>query len=208
MTPLPERGLYAVTDNSLSTRGRLMVAVEDAIRGGAAIVQYRDKGTDAERRGEEARALLAVCRSRKAPLIINDDVELAKAIGADGVHIGRRDLPLALARRRLGGEAIIGVSCYDSLDNAERAQRDGADYVAFGRFFPSQTKPHATPVTTAQLQRFRRRIRLPIAAIGGVIPENGASLIAAGADFLAVSHGVFGQPDAEIAARKYAALFT
>lgn len=185
-----------------------MGAVEDAIRGGAAIVQYRDKGTDAERRGEEARALLAVCRSRKAPLIINDDVELAKAIGADGVHIGRRDLPLALARRRLGGGAIIGVSCYDSLDNAERAQRDGADYVAFGRFFPSQTKPHATPVTTARLQGFRRRIRLPIAAIGGVIPENGASLITAGADFLAVSHGVFGQPDAEIAARKYAELFT
>nr|VFK15844.1 MAG: thiamine-phosphate diphosphorylase [Candidatus Kentron sp. LPFa]VFK31368.1 MAG: thiamine-phosphate diphosphorylase [Candidatus Kentron sp. LPFa] len=208
MTPLPERGLYAVTDNSLFTRGRLMGAVEDAIRGGAAIVQYRDKGTDTERRGEEARALLAVCRSRKASFIINDDVELAKAIGADGVHIGRRDLPLALARRRLGGEAIIGVSCYDSLDNAERAQRDGADYVAFGRFFPSQTKPHATPVTTVQLQGFRRRIRLPIVAIGGVTPENGASLIAAGADFLAVSHGVFGQPDAEIAARKYAELFT
>lgn len=185
-----------------------MGAVEDAIRGGAAIVQYRDKGTDTERRGEEARALLAVCRSRKASFIINDDVELAKAIGADGVHIGRRDLPLALARRRLGGEAIIGVSCYDSLDNAERAQRDGADYVAFGRFFPSQTKPHATPVTTVQLQGFRRRIRLPIVAIGGVTPENGASLIAAGADFLAVSHGVFGQPDAEIAARKYAELFT
>nr|VFK38111.1 MAG: thiamine-phosphate diphosphorylase [Candidatus Kentron sp. TC]VFK38941.1 MAG: thiamine-phosphate pyrophosphorylase [Candidatus Kentron sp. TC] len=207
MTPLPNRGLYAVTDNSLSIRGSLISAVRDAILGGAAIIQYRDKGTDSERREEEARTLLALCHSHEVSLIINDNVDLAKAIGADGVHIGKDDPPSTLARNRLGDGAIIGVSCYNSLENAERAQRDGADYVAFGRFFPSHTKPHAVPVTTSQLREFRRHIHLPIAAIGGITPENGASVITSGADFLAVSHGVFGQPDAEIAARKYAELF-
>nr|VFJ95444.1 MAG: thiamine-phosphate diphosphorylase [Candidatus Kentron sp. LFY] len=208
MTPLPMRGLYALTDNLLSTRGHLTSAVEGAIQGGAAIVQYRDKGSDSKRRMEEARGLLAVCRSHGVPFIINDDVDLAKAVGADGVHIGKHDLPLSLTRKHLGRESIIGVSCYDSMENAERAQRDGADYVAFGRFYPSHTKPDAVPVTIDQLQEFRRHIHLPIAAIGGITPENGAPVLAAGAGFLAVIHGIFGQPDAETAARKYACLFS
>nr|VFJ76598.1 MAG: thiamine-phosphate diphosphorylase [Candidatus Kentron sp. FW] len=207
MTPLPERGLYALTDAPLFSDGDPMGAVESAIRGGAAVVQYRDKGTDQERRLEEARALLAMCRSHGVPFLINDDVALARAIGADGVHIGKDDLPLPATREYLGKESIIGVSCYNALANAERAQRDGADYVAFGRFFPSRTKPHAVPVTVGQLREFCRHIHLPIAAIGGITPENGASLLDAGASLLAVIHGVFGQPDVEIAARKYARLF-
>nr|VFK44242.1 MAG: thiamine-phosphate diphosphorylase [Candidatus Kentron sp. SD]VFK48490.1 MAG: thiamine-phosphate diphosphorylase [Candidatus Kentron sp. SD]VFK80433.1 MAG: thiamine-phosphate diphosphorylase [Candidatus Kentron sp. SD] len=196
-----------MTDNPLSTREGLISAVEGAIRGGAAMVQYRDKGTDGERRHKEARALLALCRSSGVPLIINDDVDLAKAIGADGVHIGKHDLLLSSTRKTLGKESIIGVSCYDSIEIAERAQREGADYVAFGRFHPSHTKPEATPVTTGQLREFRRHIHLPIAAIGGITPENGAPLITAGANFLAVIHGIFGQPDPKAAAQSYAKLF-
>nr|VFK58457.1 MAG: thiamine-phosphate diphosphorylase [Candidatus Kentron sp. TUN]VFK60315.1 MAG: thiamine-phosphate diphosphorylase [Candidatus Kentron sp. TUN]VFK67337.1 MAG: thiamine-phosphate diphosphorylase [Candidatus Kentron sp. TUN] len=208
MTPLPIQGLYALTDSLLSTPGNLISAVECAIRGGAAIIQYRDKGTDHKRRQEEAQALLTLCRFHKVPLIINDDVELAKVVGADGVHLGKHDLPPSLTREYLGKESIIGVSCYNSIENAERAQQDGADYVAFGRFYPSHTKPHAIHVTVEQLQEFRRHIHLPIATIGGITPENGASLITAGADFLAVIHGIFGQPDIEMAARKYVELFT
>jgi len=208
MTPLPIQGLYALTDSLLSTPGNLVSAVESAIQGGAAIIQYRDKGLDHKQRRIEAQALLAVCRARKVPLIINDDVDLAKAIGADGVHIGKHDLPLSLTRERLGKESIIGVSCYNSIENAERAQRDGADYVAFGRFYPSHTKPQAASVTIGQLQEFRRQLDLPIAAIGGITPENGAPLLTVGANFLAVIHGIFGQSDVELAARKYGRLFT
>nr|VFK27509.1 MAG: thiamine-phosphate pyrophosphorylase [Candidatus Kentron sp. MB]VFK32075.1 MAG: thiamine-phosphate pyrophosphorylase [Candidatus Kentron sp. MB]VFK75657.1 MAG: thiamine-phosphate pyrophosphorylase [Candidatus Kentron sp. MB] len=206
MTPLPRQGLYALTD-SLLLSGNPVSAVESAIRGGATVIQYRDKGTDDKQRREEAEALLTVCRAHGTPLIINDDVELAAAIGADGVHIGKHDLPLSIARERLGARGIIGVSCYNAIENAERAQREGADYVAFGRFFPSHTKPLATPVTIGQLAKFRHHVHLPIVAIGGITPENGASLLTAGADFLAVIHGVFGQPDVEMAAREYAMLF-
>jgi thiamine-phosphate pyrophosphorylase len=183
-----------------------------AIAGGARVIQYRDKSENDPvpaqgRRLAQAQALLAVCRAAGVPLIINDDTALAAATGSDGVHLGREDMAATEARRLLGPGAIIGVSCYDRLDLAEAAQAAGADYVAFGSFFPSSTKPLAVRADLGLLRRARQCIRLPLVAIGGITPENGAAAINAGADLLAVISGVFGEPDPLAAARNYARLF-
>lgn len=203
----PLYGLYAITDAALTPGDALIPAVAAALRGGARMVQYRDKGTDTRRRADEAAALAALCARHGALLIVNDDVELAAAVGAAGVHLGRDDPDLHAARARLGRAAIIGVSCYNQLTRAEAAAAAGADYVAFGRFFPSRTKPDALAATPDLLAAARRALDLPLVAIGGITPDNGAQLLAAGADLLAVIHGVFGQPDIETAARRFAALF-
>jgi len=140
------------------------------------------------------------------PLIVNDDPRLAWDIGADGVHLGQDDPPYEEARALLGPEATLGVSCYNSLDRAVSAQRIGADYVAFGRFFPSKTKPRAKQAPLALLREARRQLSIPIVAIGGITPENGSALIEAGADRVAVIEGVFGQPDPEAAGCPYTGL--
>lgn len=197
------RGLYAITSGDPEPEA----AVAQAIRGGAVMIQYRDKSNDQTRRMREATALASICRNAGVPFIINDDPKLARAAGANGVHLGRDDPDLAEVRAALGADAIIGVSCYAELERARQAVRAGADYVAFGRFFPSATKPEATPVGLDLLGRARAEIDLPLVAIGGVTPQNGASLIAAGADLLAVVHGVFGQTDVLEAARAYTRLF-
>ncbi len=202
----PFRGLYAITDAELRGDG-LARQVARAIAGGARVIQYRDKGEDAARREAEARELLAVCRSRGVPLLINDDPALAARIGADGVHIGREDGGLAAARATLGPEAIIGVSCYDRFALAEQACAAGADYVAFGRFFPSRSKPQAVQADPALLRRARRELPCPVVAIGGITAQNGRPLIEAGADMLAVIRGVFGAPDVTAAARALSDLF-
>ena len=141
------------------------------------------------------------------PLIVNDDVALAAAVEAAGVHLGHNDAAPAAARDLLGPRAIIGVSCYNRLDLALAARDQGADYVAFGSFFPSSTKPLAVRADIDLLRRARRELRLPLVAIGGITPENGAVLVGAGADMLAVVTGVFGAPDPQAAARAYARLF-
>jgi thiamine-phosphate pyrophosphorylase len=200
-------GLYAITDAALIPDDFLDVTVAEAIAGGARLIQYRDKSHAAARRFQQARTLLTVCRNGGVPLIINDDVELALAAGADGVHLGRDDQTPDAARRRLGTTALIGISCYNSLERALAAQHAGADYVAFGSFFPSPTKPQAAPADVALLREARRWLRIPIVAIGGITPLNGRALIEAGAAYLAVIHGVFGQPDCRLAARAYNDLF-
>ena len=204
----PLRGLYAITSAPLCrTPGALPRAVDAALAGGARLIQYRDKEGDAQQRRETARALLALCRARNALFIVNDDVELALAVGADGVHLGQGDLPLREARRRLGGLATIGVSCANVLERAVAAQDEGASYVAFGRFFPSRTKPDAPPAELALLRQARERLHVPICAIGGITPANGAALVDAGASMLAAVEGVFGVSDVDGAARAYARLF-
>lgn len=201
------RGLYVITDSTLMESGELVGRVALAIQGGASMVQYRYKGKDGMRYGGEVRALCALCRSYGIPFIVNDDVALAQASGAGGVHLGRDDPTPAQARRILGLDAIIGVSCYNSMELALQAEAAGADYVAFGRFFPSRTKPEAVKADLALLRQARTRLSIPIAAIGGITPERGAALIEAGADLVAVVHGVFGEPDTFEAARRYARLF-
>lgn len=205
-TAFPERGLYAITPEHLSTIDALLNAVSAAIAGGAAVIQYRCKNTAERQAG--APHLLHLCREAGVPLIINDDVELAAEVGADGVHLGKDDGDMALARRALGPQAIIGVSCYDSLERAMAAEQSGASYVAFGRFFPSRSKPNAPCARLETLTEARRRIRLPIVAIGGITADNGSPLLSAGADLLAVIEGVFGSNDPEAAAARFQPLFT
>jgi thiamine-phosphate pyrophosphorylase len=181
--------------------------VEQALLGGASVIQYREKSRSAARRLAEATALLRLCRDHGALLIINDDLNLAARIGADGVHLGADDSSPADARDLLGEEALIGVSCYNRLELAREATAAGADYIAFGRFFPSRIKPDAVQADPELLTAARADLQLPLVAIGGITPENGASLVAAGADMLAVIHGVFGQTDIQAACRRFTGLF-
>ncbi len=200
-------GLYAITDPQLCPDGTLVNQVEQTLSGGCRVIQYRDKRPDRGLRRSLAKQLLALCSRYQALLIINDDARLACDIGAHGVHLGQDDPDPAAARALLGDSAIIGVSCYNRLDLALEAAEQGVDYVAFGRFFPSRTKPGAVQAEPGLLQQARDTIDLPLVAIGGITPENGAPLIAAGADMLAVIHGVFGQPDAGAASRRLCGLF-
>lgn len=200
-------GLYAIADSSYLNAESFLPAVRAALAGGARVIQYRDKTSDAASREPIAGALNALCRAAGVPFLINDDVALAVAIGAAGVHLGRDDPEIDAARAALGPRVVIGVSCYDDLERARHAAAAGADYVAFGRFFPSRTKPQAVPASPALLRAARVELKVPIVAIGGITPENGGSLIAAGADALAVIEGVFGQPDIRAAAERYARLF-
>ncbi len=205
------RGLYAITAACGSeTTGEpetLVANVERAITGGAHMVQYRDKTASAKQRQERAAALCTLCAEYRVPLIINDDAALAGALRADGVHLGERDMPIGEARAMLGEHAIIGVSCYDDISRALKAWQAGADYIAFGSFSPSPTKPDAVRATLDLLMRARAALPIPICAIGGIMPANAAPLIRAGADLVAIISGVFAQTDPEAAAREVAALF-
>jgi thiamine-phosphate pyrophosphorylase len=200
-------GLYAITPEHPSSALPLADQVAQAIAGGARLVQYREKGTDADKRWREARDILAVCQAAGVPLVVNDDLALAAAIGAGGVHLGRDDTDPREARALLGPAAIVGVSCYDQFERAEWAKSVGADYAAFGRFFPSGTKPNTVQADPSLLRRASRDLGLPLVAIGGITPENGGPLIAAGADMLAAVEAVFDRPDIRAAARAFARLF-
>lgn len=203
----PFSGLYAITDAGF--RGeRLAAQVERAIAGGARVIQYRDKGSEPDRRRQEASEVLSTCHAHGVPLLINDDVELARTIGADGVHIGREDAALERARAQLGESAIIGVSCYNRLELALAAHQGGADYVAFGRFFSSESKPAAVQADLDLLLTARQELDCPLVAIGGITAQNGRPLIEAGADMLAVIRGVFAAPDVTAAARSISSLFS
>ncbi len=203
--PRPLRGLYAVTPESLSGVP-LHRAAEAACSGGAVLLQYRNKSNDAARRRSDAGALRAITSACGTVFIINDDVDLARAVRADGVHLGRDDAGLVPARTRLGAEAIIGVSCYDDAASARAACGDGADYIAFGSMFPSVTKPGAPP---ADIRRFAEVADLRIArcAIGGITLARAPALVAAGADLLAIVSDLFDAPDISAQAQAYARLF-
>lgn len=203
------RGLYAITDSQLLADGKLLPYVEAALQGGVRLLQYRDKSADEARRLREAQALRDLCERHGATLIINDDAELAARLGV-GVHLGQSDGSLAAGRALLRPKAVIGATCHAQLELAEQAAREGASYVAFGRFFDSKTKPGAPTATLELLQQARTRLSLPIAAIGGVSLDNAPTLIAAGADLLAVVHALFGaESAAEVKARAqaFSALF-
>jgi thiamine-phosphate pyrophosphorylase len=201
------RGLYAIADTRVLATGDLPSRVAAAIAGGVRIVQYRHKGGGTARPRNEVHDLLATCRRLRAPLIINDDVEMAARLAADGVHLGRDDTDPRAARMLLGGRAIIGVSCYDDLDRAVEAQAAGADYVAFGSFFASTTKPEAIRAPIELLQRARNQLTIPLVAIGGITAHNAARLLSAGADAIAVISGIFTEDDPCAAARRYSVLF-
>ena len=199
-------GLYAITPETADTE-RLLMQVEAALAGGVAAVQYRDKSGDVARRHEQASELLALCRRFDAPLIINDDLRLADLCDADGVHLGRDDGSLREARIILGKEKIIGASCYQSLELAQAAQAAGANYVAFGSFFASPTKPAAPRASLDLLREAAPVIHVPLVAIGGITLENASHLLDAGADSLAVLSALFDAPDIRAAAHGLNQLF-
>jgi thiamine-phosphate pyrophosphorylase len=202
------RGLYAITDSEL-LKGKLLPYVEAALKGGATLLQYRDKSTDEARRLREAEALRELCNRYGAALIINDDAELAARLGV-GLHLGQTDGSLSVARALLGRKAIIGGTCHAQLELAEAAAREGASYVAFGRFFNSNTKPGAPAASLELLAAAKAKVNLPIVAIGGVTLDNAPALIAHGASMVAVVHGLFGADSAseiERRARAFSDLF-
>jgi thiamine-phosphate pyrophosphorylase len=199
-------GLYAVTPD-LGDTDVLLHTVSAALRGGARIVQYRNKSRDRELRRRQAGAIAGLCRQRRALFIVNDSAELAHETGADGVHIGREDGAVAHARSVLRAGSIVGVSCYNDFGLARAAAAEGADYIAFGSFFPSGTKPAAVRADAQLLRTAAAELALPIVAIGGVDVDNAAGLIAAGADAVAVVGALFDAPDVEVQARRFAALF-
>ncbi len=185
----PATGLYAITRAENKTAEQVIADVAAAIEAGISVLQYRDKQPiDAV---YLAGALKELCHADNIPLIINDHIGLAKQIGADGVHIGKEDGQLKYARTELGNNAIIGVSCYDNIELAKQAAQNSADYVAFGRFYPSSSKPLAAPAHIATLQKAKDCLSVPIVAIGGILPTNGTELLTAGADLLAVIGGIF-----------------
>jgi thiamine-phosphate pyrophosphorylase len=189
------RGLYAVTPEGPD----LVEKVRRALEGGIALLQYRRK----RREVHEAREIVALARRHKVPVIVNDDVELALEVGADGAHLGREDGDLGVARKRLAGR-VLGASCYNDLGLAARAVQAGADYVAFGSVFPSPTKPSAV---RAPLSLFAAKLEVPLCAIGGITLENAPQLIDAGADLVAVISDLFDAPDIAARAAQYRKLF-
>lgn len=206
MTNTMLRGLYVITDPVLCDDA-LVEKVTQALLGGARIVQYRNKQATAAQRLQQARALHSLCQKHRALFIVNDDVALAKQIKANGLHIGQSDIPVTEARAQLGPQIIIGMSCHNSLAAAIRAQAQGADYVAFGRFFSSRTKPEAPAADMATLTQAHQQLDIPLVAIGGINPENAQALIHAGADMLAVIHAIFGQTNIQQAAQHFTNMF-
>lgn len=200
------RGLYAVTPE-LDDTDLLLAKVRAALEGGAQLVQYRSKSAGAPRFREQASALKLLCAEFERPLIVNDRIDLALEINADGAHLGAADGSLLEARLRLGPQRILGASCYDSLQRAREALAQGADHVAFGSFFPSAVKPDAAAAQLALLTAARRQLDAPIVAIGGINHANAPRLIEAGADAIAVISALFDASDVRAAAAGFAQLF-
>jgi thiamine-phosphate pyrophosphorylase len=199
-------GLYAVTPDIADT-ALLVRMVDAAIRGGATVVQYRNKSADAALRLAQGRALARLPAMRDALLIVNDDAAVAAAVGADGVHLGCDDAAIGTARAIVGSGRLIGVSCYDDLSRARSAVAAGADYVAFGSFFASTTKPAARRADRTLLAS-ARALGVPVVAIGGITAANARELFEAGADAVAVITDVFAHGSDERIARAAAAIAT
>ena len=208
MHPLADKikGLYAIADTGTLDDGELFEKVRLVLAGGCRVLQYRDKSCDEEKRLRQAVELAEMCRQSGAVFIINDDAELARQVNADGVHCGRNDATVSETRIRYP-KLMIGASCYNSLTRAAQAINDGADYIAFGSFFVSGTKPQAKAADLETLQQATKIFEQPVVAIGGIVAENAKILISSGASAVAVISGVFSTPDTLLSSRKITALF-
>jgi len=181
------KGLYAIADSSILSDEEFLEKVEIVLKNGAALLQYRDKSGIFKHAVE----IKKLCNQYNIPLIINDNLQLAKEIDADGVHLGKDDDDLKSAREFLGNEKIIGVSCYNDLNRAFEMQNMGATYIAFGAFFSSNTKPLAIKADLELLKEAKNKLSIPIVCIGGITLENADQLISNGADYIAVIQGLF-----------------
>jgi len=198
------KGLYAITESDSKD---LLKNVALALQGGVNIVQYRNKNANTVQQYAEASALVKLCQDYKTSFIINDNIQLAKQVGADGVHLGREDDSLQQARQILGESAIIGITCYQHIEHALQMEKLGANYVAFGSFFPSPTKPNVVRATLELLQQAREKLSLPICCIGGITLQNADVLINNGADMLAVISGLFATEEITQVAQQFAEKF-
>ncbi|SFE75689.1 thiamine phosphate synthase [Nitrosomonas sp. Nm166] len=199
-------GLYAITPD-LEDTNALLDKVRQLLKGGAQLIQYRNKLANDMLLLEQARLLLRLCRRCKIPLIINDHVNLAAEIDADGVHVGQNDISVLDARKQLGRTKIIGASCYNSLDLALRAEKESADYIAFGAFFTSLTKPNAVSVPVNLMSQAKKKISIPMVGIGGIQLTNAKTVIQSGCAAVAVCHDVFYTENITATAAQYAQLF-
>lgn len=201
------RGLYAITDGRLIPAARFENAVESAIKGGAKLIQLREKNVSESEIIRKGKSLLKITRKYKIPLIINDSPEIAKQIGADGVHLGGEDKAVEDARKLLGTGAIIGVSCYGEIDRGIAAEKAGGNYTAFGTPYFTPTKPDRVPTPFEVLREAKSRLKIPVFAIGGITPENVSEVLKTGVDGIAVITAVFGDEDTEKAAGRFADCF-
>jgi thiamine-phosphate pyrophosphorylase len=200
------KGLYIVTPDWDDT-AKLLAVSEQALQGGAALLQYRHKTADAALRQQQAEQLLALCRRYQRPFIINDDVELCLALDADGIHVGGTDASVAEVRAKVGPDKIVGASCYGSMELAHQAYRSGASYIAFGGFYPSRVKKYEVTTQPAIVATAKVEIPLPNVVIGGMTEQNAAPLVAAGADMVAAVSSVYLAEDPVAAARGFVDLF-
>ncbi len=185
------KGLYAITDENLISEENFKQSVESALQGGSKIIQYRDKSNNQKKRLQQATVLQSLCTQYHASCIINDDIELARSIHADGVHLGKDDISITQARKILGDNSIIGVSCYNDLDLALAAEKNHANYVAFGAMFCSQTKPGANNARLELIAIAKKQLTIPVCAIGGINEKNITQVINQGADMAAVINSLF-----------------
>lgn len=203
------KGLYVITDKKLISRDRFVETVEKSIKGGARIVQLREKDTPEDEIIELGSELLKVTKKYNVPLIINDSPELAREIGADGVHLGGDDASISNAREILGDDSIVGVTCYNEIARGLKAVEYGADYVAFGTPYYTPTKPEREPTSIEILREAVGLINnIPVFAIGGITKENAGPILETGVDGIAVITNIFGSPDPESATRELAALLS
>ena len=201
------KGLYAITDQLLIAEEDFSKSVEAALQGGTGIIQYRDKSDKQHKRFLQASLLRALCHQYHALCIINDDIELAKAVNAHGVHLGKSDSSLTVARQVLGENAIIGISCYNDLNRAIEAENNNADYVAFGAIFSSTTKPDASVAGLDIITKAKHQLSIPVCTIGGITQENIQQVIQQGADMAAVISGIFSTDDIKQAATELSQFF-
>jgi len=207
MKSLPFKGLYAITDCVNLNTEQLIYKTELILQAGVAMLQYRNKHDDNSVRESQAHELKILCDKFNVPFIINDDIELALAVHADGIHLGQADADSEKIRASSDQRMIIGISCYNDLDRAVTAENKGASYIAFGAFFPTLTKHNTVKAEPELIRKAKQQLELPVVAIGGITPENGGALIDTGADFLAVVSGIYGADDPVHAVRSYLKLF-
>lgn len=200
------KGLYVIADTACIGVDDIVSKTEEVLSAGVKIIQYRDKVSTPKDRQKIAKSLRTLTQDHKSILLINDDAPLAASINADGVHLGKDDVSIQNARKILGKHKIIGASCYASYTNAQPAIQASADYIAFGSFFPSPTKPNAPRAKFELLQQAKRDHNIPVCAIGGITPDNATSVIAAGADMIAVISAVFNASSPKLAVQEYLSL--
>lgn len=200
------RGLYVITDETLIPETQFNHVIEQALQGGAGIIQYRDKSDNLEKRKKQATALRMLCDQYDALLLINDDLELARLVNADGIHLGENDASISEARKLLGEDTIIGVSCYNQLELAIKAENEGANYIAFGAFFSSPTKPEARVAELDLIVEAKYRLTTPVCAIGGINLNNAKKVFDAGADMVAIISGLFTHQQVKSVSRQIADL--